>query len=73
MGINDPKFGLAEEVKNLQKENGLDIQLNAFILSITKREDVLHVNVEDYGKKNILFMQDKDYLEVMFEKILKSE
>ncbi|MFU2127376.1 DEAD/DEAH box helicase family protein [Gallibacterium anatis] len=73
MGINDPKFGLAEEVKNLQKENGLDIQLNAFILSITKREDVLHVNVEDYGKKNILFMQDKDYLEVMFEKILEPE
>ncbi|MFZ7305604.1 DEAD/DEAH box helicase family protein [Avibacterium avium] len=70
MGINDPKFGLAEEVKNLQKKNGLDIQLNAFILSITRREDLLHADVADYAEKNILFMQDGDYLQEMFERIL---
>ncbi|MFZ7129602.1 DEAD/DEAH box helicase family protein [Avibacterium avium] len=70
MGINDPKFGLAEEVKNLQKKNSLDIQLNAFILSITRREDLLHTDIEDYAEKNILFMQDGDYLQEMFERIL---
>ncbi|MFZ7223078.1 DEAD/DEAH box helicase family protein [Avibacterium avium] len=71
MGINDPKFGLAEEVRNLQKKNSLDIQLNAFILSITRREDLLHTDIEDYAEKNILFMQDGDYLKEMFERILQ--
>ncbi|MFZ7259678.1 DEAD/DEAH box helicase family protein [Avibacterium avium] len=70
MGIDDPKFGLAEEVRNLQKKNSLDIQLNAFILSITRREDLLHTDIEDYAEKNILFMQDGDYLQEMFERIL---
>lgn len=73
MGIDDPKFGLAEEIKNLQKENGLAIQLNAFILSITERADLTHQYDEaTYQSKNILFMQDKDYLKTMFEKMLLS-
>lgn len=73
MGIDDPKFGLAEEIKNLQKENGLAIQLNAFILSITERADLTHQYDEaTYQSKNILFMQDRDYLKVMFEKMLLS-
>lgn len=71
MGIDDPKFGLAEEIKNLQKENGLAIQLNAFILSITERADLTHQYDETvYQDKNILFMQDRDYLKAMFDKIL---
>lgn len=74
MGINHPKFGLAEEVKKLQKDNAIDMNLNAFILSITKKEELPHqYDEEAYRKKNILFMQEQDYLQILFAKMLETE
>lgn len=71
MGINHPKFALAEEVKKLQRENQFSLNLNAFILSITQRTDLIEPRSElEYAEKNILFMEDQDYLAQMFAKIL---
>lgn len=72
MDLGDPKFGLADEVKRLQRELRLDICLNSFILSVTARRDLLNVadwSDEDFRKRHILFMDD-DYLPEMFAMIL---
>ncbi|MFC2406202.1 MAG: DEAD/DEAH box helicase family protein [Cardiobacterium sp.] len=72
MDLGDPKFGLADEVKRLQRELKLDICLNSFILSVTARQDLLNVadwTDEDFREKHILFMDD-DYLPEMFAMIL---
>ncbi|MDG6895160.1 DEAD/DEAH box helicase family protein [Volucribacter amazonae] len=74
MSLNDPKFALAEEVKRLEKELALDIQLNAFILSVTDSKDLINaqtITEEMLKEKNILFMkEDCGYLEEMFGRIL---
>ncbi len=72
MDLGDPKFGLADEVKRLQRELKLDICLNSFILSVTARRDLLNVadwTDGNFREKHILFMDD-DYLPEMFAMIL---
>ena len=72
MDFHDPKFGLHNEVKQLEgslKDGTLS--LSAFILSVTGYGDL--INAPPRGKlaeKNILFMDDKGYLKTMFDKIL---
>ena len=71
MSLDHPKFGLAAEIKQLQHKLNLDMTLNAFILSITEWEQLINrLDRSSYSEKNILFMQDKDYLRQMFAKIL---
>ncbi|KGQ40841.1 type III restriction protein, res subunit [Gallibacterium anatis] len=71
MSLDHPKFGLAAEIKQLQHKLNLDMTLNAFILSITEWEQLINrLDRSSYSEKNILFMQDKDYLQQMFAKIL---
>lgn len=73
MSLEHPKFGLQAEVKKLEQELKLDVILNAFILSITKRQDLINVPTmgkQQFEDKHILFMEDEDYLMKMFQKIL---
>jgi hypothetical protein len=76
---DDPKFSLYAKIKEyedkLRERNttGFDMILNAFILSCTRIEDLekfRHWKKVDMENKNILFMEDKDYLDKMFAKII---
>lgn len=73
MSLSDQKFGLAEEIKKLQKELNLDIELNNFILSITDKEKLINtekISDKDYNDRHILFMSDTGYLGKMFKMII---
>ena len=74
MDLDDPKFGLHNEVKQLEgslKDGALS--LSAFILSVTGYGDLINAPPrEKLAEKNILFMDaDKGYLKTMFAKILE--
>ena len=78
MTIDDPKFSLFEEVKKLESGLKLNLTLNSFILSISEKDGFLNDGITAlYGKteaelkqKHILFMENQDYLQQMFEMIL---
>ncbi|MBV7388292.1 hypothetical protein KRX11_06500 [Pasteurellaceae bacterium TAE3-ERU1] len=73
MSINDPKFGLADEIKKLEKDCAIDITLNSFILSVTNKKDAPHlqdISDDELKTKHILFMQERDYLKQMITKIM---
>lgn len=73
MSLNHPKFGLQGEVKKLEQELQSSINLNAFILSITKQQDLINVADIDrqvFEDKHILFMDDAHYLAKMFRRIM---
>ncbi|MCS4534038.1 DEAD/DEAH box helicase family protein [Neisseria montereyensis] len=75
MSLEDPKFGLAEEVKKLEKDMKLqDMSLNSFILSVTPQAEVpafTGISDKTLEDKHILFMdENKIYLKQMFEIIL---
>jgi hypothetical protein len=77
MNLNDPKFGLYQEVKVLQtKLADPNLVLNAFILSVTKFSDLLNVSGQctekDLEDRHVLFMDTtgQNYLAGMFERML---
>jgi hypothetical protein len=77
MNLNDPKFGLYQEVKVLQTKLGdPNLVLNAFILSVTKFSDLLNVSgqcTEKYLEdRHVLFMDTtgQGYLKGMFERMI---
>lgn len=72
--LKNPKFGLYREVKNIQEKlEDPKLILSAFILSITKYNDLINVKgqvtIEQLEQKNVLFMDDKDYIKKMLEAI----
>ena len=74
MNLSDPKLGLYNEVRVLEKKlAGSNLSLNAFIVSATQFSNLLNVSLKqaDLEAKNVLFMPDgKDiYLKKMFERI----
>ncbi|UOO81783.1 DEAD/DEAH box helicase family protein [Uruburuella testudinis] len=74
MDLSDPKFGLAEEVKKLAQDLKLDMTLNSFVLSVTAQKDLLNASAlgdDFFRQKQILFMEQQDYLKQMFAMILK--
>ena len=76
MNLNDPKFGLAAEVKKLEQDLQLDISLSSFVLSVTAKQDLLnaeHLSGSLFDEKQILFMDEQNYLPKMFEMILQSK
>ena len=71
MNLNDPKLQLYKEVKVLQEKLGdKDLELNAFIASITPYASLLNANCTktELEERNVLFMDDggDKYLEKMF-------
>lgn len=77
-----PKFGLADEVKKLEQSLKLqDLTLNSFILSVTPYKGLLDDGVaavfdkteDEFRKKHILFMEDENYLQTMFDMILNGD
>lgn len=74
MDLGDPKFGLADEVKKLESDLTLGIRLNSFVLSVTEPQNLInssHLDQDFFRQKQILFMNDKDYLQQMFAMVLE--
>jgi hypothetical protein len=75
LDLSDPKFGLYQEVKTLQQKLGdPKLTLNAFILSETAFGNLLNFDgtVEQLEERNVLFMDDSNYLKKMFTAILQT-
>lgn len=75
MDLSDAKFGLHEELQGLAKELNIRTpKLSAFILSISKQQDLINVGTmreQDFAKKHILFMDTNQvYLKQMFKMML---
>lgn len=77
MNLNDPKFGLYQEVKVLQSKLGdQNLVLNSFILSATKFSDLLNVSDKytqsDLEDRHVLFMgtSGHGYLNQMFGRMV---
>lgn len=72
---NDEKLTLYREIKNIEQElkdkSKLNIELNSFILSHTKYDDLnWNVSKKELINQNILFLEDKqNFLDQMFDKI----
>ena len=67
---------IESEIKN--KINGVNLQLDAFIISTSSYDDIKYIfgegrySKEDFKKHNILFQEDKEYIEKLFKLIDKS-
>jgi hypothetical protein len=76
MDLNDPKLKFHSEVKTLQqqlqKPNQPLLTLNAFILSYTTFGQLLNTGCSqhDLEANHVLFMDDADYLNKLFSRIL---
>ncbi|OOR98380.1 hypothetical protein B0187_08920 [Haemophilus paracuniculus] len=80
ISLSDPKFGLPSTIKDLEQklkkqagDNQPALHLSSFILSVTDRNDLLNVELEQtesFTQKRILFMQDEHYLKTMFALML---
>jgi len=77
--INNEKIMFFETIKELEKQlqktdNSVDIVLNSFIMSGTSFSDVKVKygvnNKMEYEKRNVLFLEDEDCIEKVFNKIL---
>lgn len=72
MSIMDDKVDLHERIKDIEFSLGhKDVVLNSVILSPTKHADLVekHVSVDAWVDRNVLFMDDHEYIKVLFEKI----
>ena len=77
--INNEKIMFFETIKDLEKQlqktdNSMDIVLNSFIMSGTSFSDVKikyeENNKIEYEKRNVLFLEDEDCMEKVFNKII---
>lgn len=84
MDWEDGKFGLYQEVKNLERNLKLDITLNSFILSFTPSKDTAETGAlrhfgksyADFAQRHVLFMENIngiDYLEHLFKATLNED
>ena len=78
MDLDHAKFGLHQEVQSLAKElNIRQPQLSAFILSITKQQDLInanHLKMSDFTERHILFIDSHQvYLKQMFKMMLEEQ
>lgn len=74
MNLNSAKFELPNELKKIQKSIGVsNLNLNAFILSITHFNDLINIQKnttqEDLEQKNVIFMNDEKYIRKMIDRI----
>ncbi len=76
LGFDSDKIELASKIKDLEKElNKKNIILNSFIISNTKWNDLNHENKgkEEWEDKHVLFQEDPDHIEKLFNKILDNQ
>ncbi len=68
MELDDPKFGLAEEIKKIQHQiDDENLILNSFILPITPFFDWNKgLSKDELAEKHILFLEDEDWVERLF-------
>ena len=75
LNLDDPKFGLYKEIKNLEHKLSDDnLSLSAFIVSETCYIDLVNVpdSKENLEARNVLFIEDTGslYLEKLFSKMV---
>jgi hypothetical protein len=79
--LNDEKIlfnqNELKEVDEYLKKVRSDVSLLSFILSYTKYDDLIKgmknvPNKEDYERNNVIFMEDPDWCNKIFDKILKN-
>jgi hypothetical protein len=72
MSIEDEKVRLHIKIKDIGQSMGKsDVTLNSVILTPTKHQEMKnrHIPKAVWKANNVLFMEDEDYIEQMFEKI----
>lgn len=75
-GLDDEKIKLKDDLKELEKRlNEKDISLESFILSKTSYNKLTEGRTsppskDEYIENNVLFLEDKDWPEILFEKIV---
>lgn len=72
MSINDDKVDLHNRIKDIELSLGnKNVVLNSIILSPTKHGDLVekHISVENWIDRNVLFMENHDYIKILFDKI----
>lgn len=75
LNLNDAKFGLYKEIKELEKKLSDDnLSLSAFIVSETRYIDLINVSEskDQIEERNVLFLEDSGsiYLEKLFKKMV---
>lgn len=77
-GLDDEKIQFAKEIEELSRKLGNpNISLKSFILSVTPREalkkgTVTSLSEEDYQKHNVLFLDDENWTEHLFNELKKN-
>ena len=72
MSITDDKVDLHTRIKDIELTLGnKNVILNSIILSPTKHADLVekHIPVEAWIERNVLFMENHEYIKNMFDKI----
>lgn len=75
LNLNDAKFGLYKEIKELEKRLSDDsLSLSAFIISETRFVDLINVSEskDKIEERNVLFLEDTGsiYLEKLFQRMI---
>jgi len=77
-GLDDQKIKLSDDIKDLEHVLGKkDISLESFILSHTTYEKLVEGRTspepkEEFIKRHVLFLDDKDWPEELFAKLKQS-
>ncbi len=78
-GLNDEKIKFKDDIKQIEEKLGdNNIKLESFILSQTSYNDLItgsdpYPSKEEFMENHVLFLEDEDWPEKLFEKILKSD
>lgn len=72
MAIEDGKVKLHSKIKDIERLLGkIDVTLNSVILTPTKHQEMTnrHIPKAEWNAKNVIFMEDADYISQVFIKI----
>lgn len=72
MSIEDEKVKLFSRIKDIERSLGNDdVILNSVILTPTKHLEMAskHILKNDWNTRNVIFMEDSDYIDQLFSKI----
>lgn len=72
MSIEDEKVKLSAKIKDIESSlANADVILNSVILTPTKHLEMAnrHIPKAEWNARNVLFMEDADYIDQLFGKI----
>jgi len=72
MSIEDEKVKLRTKIKDIERSLGnADVILNSVILTPTKHQEMSnrHIPKAEWNARNVVFMEDADYIDQLFSKI----